>query len=124
MAGRLITLDKCLGVRPIGIGEVACRIICKAILTILNSDIHVLDAASPLQLCAGQDSGCEAAVHSIHHLYSDPDNGLLLVDASNAFNNLNHEVALSNILHQCPSLARVLINTYMYREGINFYIWG
>ena len=88
VAGRLIALDKNPGVRPIGVGEVARRIICKAILTILNPDI--LDVVGPSQLCAGQDSGCEAAVHTIRHLYSDPNiEGLLLVDASNAFNSLN-----------------------------------
>ena len=61
VAGRLIALDKSPGVRPIGVGEVARRIICKAILTILNADI--LDTVGPSQLCAGQDSGFEAAVH-------------------------------------------------------------
>ena len=121
VACRLIALDKCPSVRPIGIGEVARQIICKAILTILNSDI--LDAAGPLQLRAGQDSGCETAVHTIRHLYSDPDiEGFLLVDVSNAFNNLNVGVALRNILHQCPSLGRVLINTC--KVGINMYIGG
>ena len=85
VAGRLIALDKNPGVRPIGVGEVARRIICKAILTILNFDI--LEAVGPSQLCAGQDSGCEAAVHTIRHLHSDPSiEGLLFVDASNAFN--------------------------------------
>ena len=98
VAGRLIALDKNPGVRPIGVGEVARRIICKAILALLNPDI--LEAVGSLQLCAGQDSGCEAAVHFIRHLYSDPStDGLLFVDASNAFNSLNREVALRNILH-------------------------
>ena len=121
VAGRLIALDKSPGVRPIGVGEVARRIICKAILTILNADI--LDTVGPSQLCAGQDSGCEAAVHTIRHLYSDPNiDGLLLVDASNAFNSLNREVALRNILHLCPSFGRVLVNTY--RVGVNMYIGG
>ena len=121
VAGRLIALDKNPGVRPIGVGEVARRIICKAILTILNFDI--LEAVGPSQLCAGQDSGCEAAVHTIRHLYSDSNiEGLLLVDASNAFNRLNREVALRNILHLCPSLGRVLVNTY--RVGVNMYIGG
>ena len=121
VAGRLMALDKSPGVRPIGIGEVARRIICKAILSIINPDI--LEAAGPLQLCAGHDSGCEAAVHTIRHLYSDSNiEGLLLVDASNAFNCLNREVALRNVLYQCPSLGRVLINTY--RDGINMYIGG
>ena len=36
---RLISLDKSPGVRPIGVGEVLRRIIGKAILTVLKSDI-------------------------------------------------------------------------------------
>ena len=45
-----ILLDKCPGVRQIGIGEVHRRIVTKAILTLLKQDI--LDAAGPLQVCA------------------------------------------------------------------------
>ena len=35
-----------------------------------------------------------------------------MVDATNAFNSLNRQAALRNVLHLCPSLARILINTY------------
>ena len=38
--------------------------------------------------------------------------GVLLVDASNAFNRLNRRVALHNVSIICPSLATALINTY------------
>ena len=37
---------------------------------------------------------------------------VLLVDASNAFNSLNRQVALRNIRVICPSVATALINTY------------
>ena len=37
---RLITLNKCTGVRPIGIGDTVRRIIAKAILTITKADIQ------------------------------------------------------------------------------------
>ena len=37
---------------------------------------------------------------------------VLLVDTSNAFNNLNRQTALLNIHLNCPSIAKVLINTY------------
>ena len=63
VASRLIPLNKCPGVRPIGFGEVPRRIIAKAILKIIGSDVE--EAAGPLQLCAGQDGGCEAAVHAM-----------------------------------------------------------
>ena len=49
-----------------------------------------MDAAGSLQLCAGQDAGCEAAVHAMREIYDDEaTEGILLVDASNAFNSLN-----------------------------------
>ena len=46
---RLIALDKNPGVIPIGIGEIICRLIAKAILSIIHDDIQA--AAVPLQLC-------------------------------------------------------------------------
>ena len=66
-----------------------------------------------IQLCAGQEAGCEAVIHSIRTLFSDNGNeGVLLVGASNVFNLLNRQVALRNITTICPSIATVLINTY------------
>lgn len=120
VACRLIALDKNPGVRPIGIHSCR-RIISKAILTVLGQD--VIDAVGPLQLCAGQDSGCEAAVHSIRQLFSNSSfEALPLVDAENAFNSLNREITLRNALHLCPSLVRVLVNTY--RIPVNLFIDG
>ena len=37
---------------------------------------------------------------------------ILLVDASNAFNNLNRQVALANISVNCPAILPLLANTY------------
>ena len=96
VAGRLIALDKCPGVRPIGVGEVVRRIISKAILSVVKFDI--LEAAGSFQLCAGQDAGNEAAVHAMREVFSDSSTeAMLLVDASNAFNNLNRQVTLHNM---------------------------
>ncbi len=53
VACRLIPLDKCPGVRPIGVGEVPRRIIAKAVLSLFRQDVQ--DAAGPLQVCAGQE---------------------------------------------------------------------
>ncbi len=87
VACRLIALDKCPGVRPIGVGEVLRRIVCRAISITLRLDIK--EAAGPMQLCAGHESGCEAAVHTMREIYNDPStDGVLLVDASNAFDQL------------------------------------
>jgi len=107
---RLIALDKCPGVRPIGVGETVQRIIAKAVLSVLKEDIR--EAAGSLQLCAGQLSGCEAAVHSVRTFFGLPDTeAVMLVDATNAFNSLNRQAALRNIQHLCPSFSTIL-NTY------------
>ena len=96
LACRLIALDKNPGVRPIGIGDTARRIIAKAVLYIVKTDVQ--DACGCVQLCGGQISGIEAAAHAVR--------------SSNAFNSLNRQVALHNIQRICPSLSTILINTY------------
>ena len=111
MACRLIALDKCPGVRPIGICETARRIIAKAVLSITRDDLQ--DATGSLQVCAGQIAGMEAAIHAMHSAFQNNDTeAILLVNASNAFNSLNRQAALHNIRHLCPSLAPILINSY------------
>ena len=111
VACRLIPLDKCPGVRPIGISEIPRRIISKAILWILSPDIQ--DAAGPLQVCAGQVGGCEAAIHAMRLAFNNQDvEGALLIDAENAFNSINRIAALHNISMLCPPFSRVLINSY------------
>ena len=92
----------------IGVGEVVRRILGKALLHIIGQDIQ--EVAGPLQLCAGQDSGCEAAVHALRRSFESPDcEAVLLVDA---FNLLNRRNALRNTLHLCPTLSTILINSY------------
>ena len=110
LASRFNALDKCPGVRPIGIGETHRRIIVKAVLLITRSDLQ--DAAGPRQLCAGQIASIESATHGMRSLFSHKDtDAVLLVDSTNAFNWLNKQMELHNI-HLCPPLANMLINTY------------
>ena len=99
-ASRLIALAKCPGVCPIGVGEVIRRIVEKTILSVIRYDIQ--EAAGAIQLCAGQQAGCESAVHAMREIFANPDmEGILLVDA---FNNLNCKAALLNIKSIRPSL--------------------
>ena len=62
-SSRLVALDKCPGIRPIGIGEIVRRIIGKAIMRIVKHDLQ--DAVGSIQLCAGQEARCDAAVHAM-----------------------------------------------------------
>ena len=108
---RLIPLDKNPGIRPIGIGEVLRRIMGKTVVMFLKPEI--INSVGPLQLSAGQEGGCEAACHAMSDIFAEDDcQGVLLVDATNAFNSLNRQTALHNIRHTCPEFATYLINTY------------
>ena len=97
LASRLIPLDKGNGeVRPIGVGEVIRRIIGKCVTRVAKQD--VINASGAMQVCAGQKSGGEAAIHAMRSIFkADETDAALLVDASNAFNSLNRVAALNNI---------------------------
>ena len=82
---RLIALDKQPGVRS---GKVSRRIIGKVVLPVIKEDI--LRVTGVKQLCVGQQAGCEAAIHALRSIFDHPSTeAILLVDASNAFNNLS-----------------------------------
>lgn len=89
----------------------------KAILSVIKSDIF--DITGCAQLCAGVSSACEAIVSTVKSVFEmGGAEGLLLVDASNAFNSLNRGLALRNILHLCPSLGRILVNLYRMESSL------
>ena len=54
--------------------------------------------------------------------HADSTDGVIFVDASNAFNNLNRHVALVNIQYLCPAVSKILINCY--RGSANLYVGG
>lgn len=122
VASRLIPLDKGEGaVRPIGVGEVIRRICGKCVMNIAKRD--VVEASGSLQLCAGQRSGSEAAIHAMHGIFeADDTDAVLLIDASNAFNSLNRAAALHNTRVLCPIIAVYAINTY--RQSARLFITG
>lgn len=108
---RLIPLNKNPGLRPIGVGEALRRIVGKVVSWVVKEE--VMEAAGSLQVAAGAKSGSEAACHSIRQLFEEEETeGVCLVDASNAFNNLNRQVALHNVQVLCPTVSKFLINIY------------
>ena len=111
MACRLIPLDKNPGLRPIGIGEVLRRIIGKMVVWVLRPDLQ--EAAGDLQMCVGQEGGCEAGVHAMHAIFNeDETQGIIQVDANNAFNTINRQVFMHNINIICPEIATFVANCY------------
>ena len=89
VANRLIPLDKDEGaVRLIGVGEILTRSCGKCVMSVAKKDVDI--ASGSLQLCGGQKSGSEAAIHAMNTISeSDDTDAVLLIDASNAFNALN-----------------------------------
>ena len=108
---RLIPLDKCPGLRPIGIGEVLRRIAGKVFMTVVKGDVQ--DSVGSLQVCAGQAGGCEAAIHAMRTLYENEEtDAVLLIDAANAFNSINRTAMLKNIERICPAAYLYAYNCY------------
>ena len=115
VSNRLIALDKCPGVHPVGVGETLRRVVGKAVCMATRIDIE--DLCGIDQLCGGLRSGIEGAVHAMNDLFAQhsdsvPDWGVLLVDASNVFNSLNHPALLWNAHILWPHCSRFLFNTY------------
>ena len=67
MACRLIALDKCPGIRQIGIGETLRRIIGKTVYSVTRYDLK--DICGITQLCGGVRCGIEAAIHAVSDLF-------------------------------------------------------
>ena len=75
----------------------------------------------------GQPAGVESAIHAMRgFLDDDESDGILLIDADNAFNRVNRATALWNVQYTCPAMKHVLINFYrspsrIFMNGEGFY---
>ena len=109
-ACRLIPLDKNPGVRPIGAGEVLRRIIGKTTSAMFK---EIKEAAGPLQVCTGHSAESEPAIHAMKQVVNEEGTDrILLIDATNAFNQRNRTVAMHNIRITCKEIAIYINNTY------------
>ena len=63
MTNSLIALNKCPGVRPVGIGEIWRRLFAKCVLKITGTEAK--EACGSAQFCADLEAGIEGAVHEV-----------------------------------------------------------
>ena len=111
LACRLVPLDKKPGLRPIGVGEVLRRIAGKVVMSVTREDVK--ESCSEVQMFAGHEAGCEAAIHAMKEMYENEESeAVLLVDATNAFNSINRNAILHNIKIIYPIMACYVINCY------------
>ena len=99
------------GVRPISIGECRQRMEAKAMVLAVGIDVQELCGAD--QLCSGAKAGIEAAIHAMKEIFAaEETEGLLLVDASNAFNVISRAATLWNCRVLWPRCSVFLFNSY------------
>ena len=67
---------------------------------------------SDAQMC-GRSSGSEVAIHGMRMFQEKNSDAVILVNAANAFNNLNQKVLLHNIKFIYPEIATYVNNCYL-----------
>ena len=112
---RLTHLNNEAGVRPIGMGEFLCLIRSKCTIKRIENKLHLLGANK--HLCLGYKCGIEHVIHSRRSQYEKLENeAVLLLDAKNAFNCLNCNMAVENVKRIYTALS------FVVRLG-RFYMW-
>ena len=106
------------------------RIIGKTICLATRIDATIVCGSD--QLCADLSSGIEGFIYVMNpfstHNDLDSSRGVLMVDASNAFNSLNCTAMLMHAHVLWPRCARYLFNTYrgwsmlIVRDHLNVYL--
>ncbi|XP_047992700.1 uncharacterized protein LOC125231302 [Leguminivora glycinivorella] len=101
------------GIRPIAVGSVIRRLTaklgCQAVRDVMSQYLQ------PHQIGFGTTRGCEAAIHATRTFVLERDNTdsvLVKVDLRNAFNCLNRDVMLQQVLERVPSLYPFLYQCY------------
>eukprot|EP00957_Ditylum_brightwellii_P120365 9184134-Ditylum_brightwellii.AAC.2 len=112
----LIGLDKCPGTQPVDIGGILLRLVGKSILSVGGEEVKTACGAN--QLCSGLRAGIEGGIHMMGLLWEEFGEeegwGILLVDAWNAFNELNHKAMLWHVHHYWPSGCQYAFNIYWH----------
>ena len=105
MSGRLITLDKQPGIRPVGVGETWHHMMARCLLKVVGQEAKA--ACGTTQLAGGLEAGIEGAIHAMRILWEEhkkeEDWGFLFIDARNTFNEENRKAMLWAVRHKWPS---------------------
>ena len=74
---------------------------------------EIKEVAAPLQVCPGHNAGSEDAIHVMSQVFvEEGKDGISLIDATNAFNQMNRSIALYHIQITCQEMSFYIIKTY------------
>jgi len=110
--GRLLALEKKGGgIRPIAVGVTWRRLTSKLVNAALTS--VAMDHIHPYQLGVGVPGGAEAAISAARQfLDSSPNNVLLKLDFTNAFNTIRRDCILESVADISPEWYRYVKSSY------------
>eukprot|EP00957_Ditylum_brightwellii_P199900 15239000-Ditylum_brightwellii.AAC.1 len=112
----MIRLDKCPSTCPVRIGGILLPLVGKSLLFVSREEVEAACGAD--QLCSGVQARIEERIHAMGLLWEEFGEeegwGILLMDAWNAFNKLNHKVMLWHVCHYWPSRCRYAFSIYQH----------
>ena len=88
--------------RPLAIGTSWYRFIGKAALALIGDSVG--RQLAPCQLAVGISDGISIGAQLLQHVREDPDNAILSLDISNAFNSIRRNRILEGLRKYAPSL--------------------
>ena len=113
--------NSCLTASNKKVGEVPRRTVGKTIAVFFKEEIK--EVAAPLQVCPGHNAGSEDAIHVMSQVFiEEGKDGILLIDATNAFNQRNRSVALYHIQITCKEMSFYIIKN-LQKPFKAFYLW-
>ena len=120
MAGRLLTLNKLPGIRPLGCDKTWRRFFAKFLLYVAMSEAEIICEID--QLCGGLHAGIEGGVHAMKTMWDllmeEEEMGFLLIDTRNAFNKRYCTRMLWTMCHLWPMGAHFTFNSYKHHATI------
>ena len=69
ISGRLIALDKQLGIRPVNVGETWLRLMVKCLLRVTGKETKA--TCETAQLAVGVEAGIESVIHAMRVLWEE-----------------------------------------------------
>lgn len=118
---RLIAIEKKSGgIRPIAVGYTLRRLAAKCANTFAQEQLS--GHFSPLQLGVAISGGCEAAIHATRHFLShmSPDEVVVKLDFSNAFNSVRRDVMLNTVSGILPQVYKFCWSAYSGDSVLQF----